>query len=273
MGRNSRSKAERRQAQGAKAGEERQSPEARVLAATQRMLDEVQRWARVVEEAEESCLWVRLPEALEELADGAHPLSGLQHELAEMVEAWQIVQNDEPVAGEWPRAARKGGGTIRWKPPLRPGDILFSRRLVLEGRMSSTTGYRDQAHANGTYYARAEQDQQDDLSAECGRPTPKGAPCRSRSVYVPPAGFSAGVGCWRHISASDAERTAGIYDRVVGETSCPGCGAEAGTECRDSENDGDRRPFTPVDGQWPRMRSFQGRKVHDLRLAGSVASP
>lgn len=90
-------------------------------------------------------------------------------------------------------------------------------------------------------------------------------------VYVPPAGFSAGVGCWRHIGAADAERVAQIYDRAIAETQCLGCGAEAGAACR--ENDANGRSLPMVDGQWPKMRSFRNRKVHDVRLLKAVDGP
>lgn len=252
MGKKSRSKAQRRQGDATQAGDESSSPEAQVIAAAQRMVDELQRWAEVVEEYYELRPWIELPEGMKELADRADPPSLLRQELTDLVEAWRIVQSDAPVAGEWPQAARKGGGTFRWHPPLQPRDILFSRQLVLDGTVTSTSGYLEHASANGSYYAREEQKRQDDLAAQCGKPTPKGQPCKSLPVYVPPEGFSAGVGCWRHISAADAERIAVIYDRAVEETRCFGCGAEPGTACRAHDADGGALPM--VDGQWPKMR-------------------
>lgn len=267
MEKDSQGEAQHRQVEATGTNFEQSSPEAHVLAATEQVAEDIQRWAAVVEKYDKSIPWQSLPEGSDNLFYYATDPEGLSDNVRELIKAWQIVHKDEPVAGEWPQAAEKGGKTIRWHPPLAPRQILYSRRLVIEGTVPSSCGYREHARANAAYYFERDQQRAAELSTQCGEPTVKGTPCKSLPVYVPPQGFSAGVGCGRHINEADAQRVARIYDQAVEGTPCRGCGAAAGISCLLNSEAG---RLSMVDGQWPHERSFKGRKVHDVRLIQAV---
>jgi hypothetical protein len=192
----------------------------------------------------------------------------------QLEKAWRIIASDEPVSDSLQQRRSPtdpsepvlvhddeddrvvgfrdaADATYRWRGPLAPLQLI---RAAAQARPDDPS-YRVQLARNDAFHAA----QVYDGEAHCGRPTKAGGRCAFVPVWMPGQGFADGAPCYRHMTEAETEQACAIYDAAVAAHLCPGCDAPAGTACNNDR-------AVPVDGAWPRIRSYRGRRVHDARL-------
>lgn len=168
---------------------------------------------------------------------------GLHHELHQLMRAIDVIEDDIPIA-----AQSKNGKA--WTRHLSPKWLLYFLDLAKPG----DTGYIPQLTA------RLEKAKARELDAKCGRINKAGTPCQAIPVYWPGRGRDSA--CTRHLSADEKTSLEKVWADIEATHDCPGCSAMSGQPCSLEASD-----LVLVDGEWPRIRAFNGRQVHDARLA------
>lgn len=237
-----------------------------VVAAAHRLAAAIEAFAVVASQDTQLRGVLELPYLFQDLravgADGTAVITARQ-----LDQAWRIIASDAPVSDLLPSRRSAGepedlftpdgrvtgheGEAYRWRGPLPP--ISLIRAAAAAG--PDDPGYRVQLERNAAFYAARVYDGE----AHCGRPTKAGGACAFVPVWFPGEGFSDGTPCYRHMTDEETEQACALYDAAVALHACPGCGAPAGKKCGEDR-------ITPVDGAWPRLRSYRGRRVHDARL-------
>lgn len=67
--------------------------------------------------------------------------------------------------------------------------------------------------------------------------------------------------CTRHLTKEEKASLEAIWSAIETAHPCPGCLIDAGQACSESAE----LTIRP-NGEWPRIRGFAGRKMHDVRL-------
>jgi len=98
-----------------------------------------------------------------------------------------------------------------------------------------------------------------ELAIRCGRTTAAGTPCGHRPIYWPGRGRVAG--CNRHMTADEERALYEVWLDIKTHYACPGCTAGVGDPCRE-----ERHEIRLVNGDWAKIRSFAGIRMHDARL-------
>lgn len=196
--------------------------------------------------------------------------SGLARTEAAMLrEAWHLIDTEVPVAAGYPVRSWFDGPQDpiparllrRWHASLTPSQVLDLADLAEHVDPPATLSFHEQLAENHQVLdARFA-----GLEAQCGRPARHGGLCAALPVYLPPHGHQSGQPCYLHQTPAEQADAIAVYDTAVAEHACPGCDAEAGVTCRVPDNN-DYPRTNLVNGAWPRLRSFKGRKVHDVRL-------
>lgn len=176
-----------------------------------------------------------------------------------VAQAVSIVDDGLPVA-------EFGADGRRWTGPQAPGNIVILNQLASDDGLD----YWSQRDANERHSARQQNKLERELSTLCGRPRKgDGQPCRSKAMYRPGSGRDDGFGCHLHLTTDEKRQLEEAADTIERSVSCPGCAANAGESCRIPEDGG----LTPsqaglklVDGEWARVRSVGGRRIHLPRI-------
>lgn len=184
--------------------------------------------------------WLELDDEMSHLAWASH---SLERELVQLRRAIDVIEEDIPIAAQ----SEQGRA---WKPRLSPRWIEYFLGLAKPG----DTGYVPQL------LALLEKDKARQLDAECGRPTKTGSECKAIPVYWPGRGRDSA--CNRHLSDQEKASLDNVWAGIETSHACPGCPAQAGQPCSEEASE-----LVLVDGEWPRIRNFAGRKMHDVRLA------
>lgn len=231
-----------------------------IVEATERVVAALEEYAAVVGRQDMELGLLALPAGLENIA--RYALAGQATEDAQdLAAAWRVVDEDLPVAPAAPLSELGAEESYRrWRGPLRPRALLD--RADLASR--EDRGYREQSAANDAYFAARDARKSVRRTVRCGRPTRSGDPCATTPTYVPPGGFEQGFPCWRHLSGAEKVQVRACYNMAVSGHDCPGCVATHGQECVADEVDPALQRI--VEGGSPRARTFEGRKVHEVRL-------
>ncbi|MCP1413579.1 hypothetical protein J3D46_002845 [Paenarthrobacter sp. A20] len=195
---------------------------------------------------EESLRYLKDPSSCLEMDEVMANLVGRSRQLEEELILWhQAIGMIEENTQISPKSARG----VAWKPYLSPRWLQYFADLA----KSDDPGYLPQlADLLASEAAR-------ELDAECGRPTKAGTPCLAIPVYWPGRGRK--TACARHLTPEEKLRLEEIWSDIEGSHSCPGCLVAGGQPCSETAELKVR-----ANGQWPRIRSFAGRKMHDSRL-------
>jgi hypothetical protein len=231
-----------------------------IVTATSDLVAALEAYARVVDTNRELLEVVALPESLEFIARYAAADDPML-DLANLRNAWDVVDQDLPVAGAAPHSQMRAGESHRrWRGPLEPEELLYMAQIAVP----DAPGYRTQLRKNIAFFEARDRRLREDQEAACGRPTKGGSACGSLPIYAPGLGRHGGLGCWRHVSAAEKAAVERAYVQAITDHDCPGCIATAGRACHTGE---DAAPYLRlVDGEWARVRSYRDHKVHDARL-------
>ena len=185
---------------------------------------------------------VEAPELIGDIAaiDSGRLRQHLEHTRA----SFDVIRSGVPVKSTTP-------GGKNWIPPVGLGFLMWLVENADEGGLS----FREQAAQNIALHERHEKQKQRAEAAVCSR----GNNCKVRCVTWP--GRESGPACWRHVTADEKSELSEIYDQAVETLECRGCLAAPGKQCRE-----DSPQMQTVDGYFPRIRSFNSRKVHLVRL-------
>lgn len=182
---------------------------------------------------------LELDEEMGRLAWASH---GLEQELVQLGRAIEVIEEDIPIAAQ----SEQGRA---WKPRLSPRWLQYFLGLAKPG----DTGYVPQL------MALIEKDKARELDAECGRTTKSGSECKAVPVYWPGRGRNSA--CGRHLTDDEKSSLEDVWSGIEQSRECPGCTAQPGKACSE-----DASALVLVNGEWPRIRSFAGRRMHDARL-------
>jgi hypothetical protein len=214
--------------------------ERRMLRAGVKLLSALQEYT------DESFRYTNSPSSCLDMDEGMSSLSGLSRQLEQELIQWhQAIGMIEENTQISPKSARG----VAWKPYLSPRWLLYFANLAKPDDL----GYIQQLHALFTA------DDGRELDAECGRPTKTGDPCHAIPVYWPGRGRDSA--CTRHLTPEEKSSLEKVWSVIERAYSCPGCLVDDGQPCSETAE----LKVRP-NGQWPRMRSFAGRKMHDARL-------
>lgn len=174
----------------------------------------------------------------------AHETENLEAGLTDLLAAIEIVEANAPVA----LLSAQGKA---WKGKLNPHWMKYFAGIAAP----EDAGYLAQLREVEAKAAARESE----LSQTCGRPTASGRACEATPVYWPGRGRVAG--CNRHMTVDEKTELQASWDSIERKNDCPGCTATAGQACKE-----DADKLRVVNGDWPRTRSFAGKKMHDVRL-------
>jgi hypothetical protein len=133
---------------------------------------------------------------------------------------------------------------------VEPKWLLYFLDLAKPG----DTGYIPQLTA------LLEKDKARELDAKCGRTNKAGTPCQAIPVYWPGRGRDSA--CTRHLTDDEKTSLEKVWADIEATHDCPGCSAMSGQPCSEEASD-----LVLVEGEWARVRAFNGRRMHDARLA------
>ncbi|WP_159600057.1 hypothetical protein [Agromyces humi] len=171
-------------------------------------------------------------------------------ELSELRHAVKVVREGAPIA----RADDRG---VIWKRPLTPREIALHAALADEGDTNYLAQLADVLETERQRAALINAD----LDVKRGR----GNDCRNFRVYWPGRSHAEAPACWKHLAPEEAASLEQLYDRAIAGYACPGCIATPGEDCSQEASE-----LKLIDGRWPRVKSFRGRRVHPARLDASV---
>lgn len=233
-------------------------PAHQIVTGTARLVRALQEYVQTIRQSGDLHI-VALPHDLENLVKYVESGTA-QHEFAQLARAWELVETDAPIRGGTPGTARER--PERWQGPLRPYELLTWARDAPR----SEPGYRTHLIQNATWLIERQHRLERQRPVPCGRQTTGGWTCRANSIYVPADEYGATATGWPCLSHATPEETRAIADMyATAETlDCPGCDAAAGEPCWTDTAFARRRRI--VHGDWPRIRSLRGRKIHDARL-------
>lgn len=178
------------------------------------------------------------------MVDLAYKAEELEPMLIALLSAIETVESNAPVA----LLSTQGRA---WKGRLSPHWMKYFAGIAT----AEDDGYLAQLRKVDVKAAARESE----LSVTCGRPTASGRACEATPVFWPGRGRVAG--CNRHMTGAEKADLQASWENVERIKACPGCTATAGQACKDTAED-----LRVVDGEWPRTRSFAGKKLHDVRL-------
>ncbi|MCC3299280.1 hypothetical protein [Arthrobacter caoxuetaonis] len=172
----------------------------------------------------------------------------LEREMSQWRTAMSLIENDTQIA---PRSEHGRP----WRPYLSPHWLLYFAEIAKPG---------DQAYLPQLLNRLAEEDRRnrahhDEMASVCGRPTKTGEPCQQIPVFWPGRGRVAA--CNRHLSAGEKVELGKAWSMVEEAHSCPACRVPAGVPCDETV----KLQVLP-DGEFPRVRTFAGRMMHNVRL-------
>lgn len=183
--------------------------------------------------------WLELDEEMGHLA-WASP--SLEQELLQLRRAIEVIEEDIPIAAQ----SEQGRA---WKPRLSPRWLHYFLDLARPG----DAGYVPQL------MALIEKDKARELDNKCGRTTTTGTPCKAVPIYWPGRGRDSA--CNRHLTDEEWSGLERAWDDIQMAHACPGCPAQPGQPCSEEGS-----TLVLVNGEWPRIRNFAPRKMHDARL-------
>jgi hypothetical protein len=141
----------------------------------------------------------------------------------------------------------------RWTDELTPRDLI---EQVRAGGNREGRPYAQQLEANRATEAADRAKLDAVAQVLCGR----GNDCQVHVVTLPRD--APGPACWRHLTTVEKASIGALYAQAVKEHACLGCGAPPGEPCDTS----DAAKLEPIDGRWPRVRSFLGQTIYKNRL-------
>lgn len=214
--------------------------ERKLLMAGVRLLEALRQYQAAVRLYEDGGRWLDLDEQMEAMGWGS---ASLETELVQLHRAIEVIEEDIPIA-------KLSGNGHPWKPRLSPKWIDYFLGLAEPGDRGYVPQVMDLIAI----------DEARELDAPCGRPTKSGAPCQAIPVHWPGRGRIAG--CNTHLTSEEKANLQEVWDGIESDHGCPGCPSGPGETCNE-----DASTLVVVDGQWPRIRHFSGRRLHDVRLA------
>lgn len=184
----------------------------------------------------------------------------------------EVVAQAVSIVADGLKVAEFGPDGRRWTGPQAPGNIVTLHQLASDDDLD----YWSRRNANERYIAEQQNMLERELSTLCGRPRKgDGQPCRSLAMYRPGSGRNDGFGCHLHLTTDEKRELEEAADTIERSVSCPGCSASAGEPCQIPEDGG----LTPsqaglklVDGEWARVRSVGGRRIHLPRIESAFPS-
>lgn len=182
---------------------------------------------------------------MDDVMGGLSAISGsLEQELLQLHKAIGMIDENTQIA---PKSARG----VAWQPYLSPRWLLYFADLAKPDDPGYLPQLLDRLAAADARWR--------EQNAACGRPTRTGAPCRAVPVYWPGRGRDSA--CTRHLTPEEKRTLEDLWSEIERIYSCPGCLSPAGKPCSE-----DAEPQVLPSGDWPRIRGFAGRKMHDARL-------
>ncbi|ALD14425.1 hypothetical protein GW571_14765 (plasmid) [Clavibacter capsici] len=179
-----------------------------------------------------------------------HDLLQLREHLEQI--ALEVSFAEEILTANWlvPELTPRGK---RWTDELTPRDLI---EQVRAGGNREGRPYAQQLDENRATEAAVRAKLDAVAQVLCGR----GNDCQVHVVTLPQD--APGPACWRHLTTDEKASIGALYARAVTEHACLGCSAPPGEPCDTS----DSAKLEPIDGRWPRVRSFLGQKIHKNRL-------
>ncbi|MDO4144199.1 hypothetical protein [Clavibacter michiganensis] len=179
-----------------------------------------------------------------------HDLLQLREHLEQI--ALEVSFAEQVLTANWlvPELTARGK---RWTDELTPRDLI---EQVRAGGNREGRPYGQQLEANRAIEAAVRAKLDAVAQVLCGR----GNACQVHVVTLPRD--APGPACWRHLTADEKTSIGALYAQAVTEHACLGCSALPGEPCDTS----DSATLEPIDGRWPRVRSFLGQKIHKNRL-------